>query len=80
MNDSAFDRATPEAQPPTAGSKITSPSLASITEPASPKEETEERYSFQRRGDYIREWDSWRNQWEASGGKFSLFQLTCSLT
>lgn len=68
MNDNSFDLGTPGIRPPTTTAKITSPSLASITDPASPKEKSEPRYSFQRRREYIREWDSWRNQWEASGG------------
>lgn len=70
MNDPAFDLAAGEARPATAGNKITSPSLASITD--SPKEESEPRFSFQKRRDYIREWDSWRNQWEAGGGTLKL--------
>lgn len=66
MNEPAFDLLPAEARPATTGSKITSPSLASITD--SPKEESEQQFSFQTRRNYIREWDSWRRQWEASGG------------
>lgn len=71
MHENSFDLGTPGLRSSTAGTKITSPSLASITDPASPKEKTEPRYSFQRRREYIREWDSWRSQWEASGGTYS---------
>jgi hypothetical protein len=68
MKDSAFDLEPMEARPPTSGSKITSPSLASITEPTSPPVEQEPRHSFQKRRDILAEWDTWRSQWEASGG------------
>lgn len=71
MRDSAFDLEPMEAQSPTAGSKITSPSLASITEQTTPSAESKPRWSFEKRRDFLAEWDSWRSQWEASGGTSS---------
>jgi hypothetical protein len=68
MKDQTFDLESPEARPPTSGSKITSPSLASITEQTTSEEE-KPRYNFEKRRDFLAQWDSWRNQWEASGGK-----------
>ncbi|KAJ9114646.1 hypothetical protein QFC22_005522 [Naganishia vaughanmartiniae] len=79
MNDNSFDHGTPGVRPSTSGAKITSPSLASITDPASPKEQSEPTYSFQRRREFIREWDSWRNQWEASGAPMTSVPLIQSM-